>query len=88
VIRLILFLGLMYLLYVVLTKPFHELFGGSRPKFQKSPKDSQKDQKTSKKPQHDAEEMVACALCGTFISRREGETRDGKFVCRPSCHVV
>jgi formylmethanofuran dehydrogenase subunit E len=31
--------------------------------------------------------MAACELCGTFISRREGEIRDGKFVCRPHCHA-
>jgi hypothetical protein len=85
VIRLIFFIILMYLLYVVMTKPFHELFGGLRPKFPNSQKS--KDPKGSpQKPRHDAEEMVACALCGTFISRREGEIRDGKFVCKPSCH--
>lgn len=83
-IRLLFFLGLMYLLYVVISKPFNELFG--RPNQQKfnSPKSPPK--KPKSKAAENAEEMVACALCGTFISRREGETRDGKFVCKPNCH--
>lgn len=83
-IRILLFIGLMYLLYLVLTKPFHELFGRPKqPKFD-PPKSSPK--KPKSKPVEGAEEMAACALCGTFISRREGEMRDGKFVCKPSCH--
>lgn len=77
-IRLLLFLGLLYLLYLVITRPLNRLFGGAGWPKVKKPKAS--------KPRLEAEEMVACALCGTFISRKEGEIRDGKFVCKPSCH--
>lgn len=78
-IRLLILLGLLYLLYLIITKPMDRLFGGGWPKF-KGP------QSAPKKPRPEAEEMVACSLCGTFISRRDGELRDGKFVCRPACH--
>jgi formylmethanofuran dehydrogenase subunit E len=84
VIRILLFIALMYFLYLVITKPFHELFG--RPKQPKFGSSKTSSKKPKSKPMEGAEEMVACALCGTFISRREGEMRDGKFVCRPSCH--
>jgi len=81
VIRFLILLGLLYLLYLVITKPLGDLFGKrDRSKFQK-PKPE------PKRPKLEAEEMAACALCGTFISRREGEIRDGQFVCKPRCHV-
>ncbi|HEX5036140.1 MAG TPA: hypothetical protein VFX30_03180 [bacterium] len=83
-IRILLFIGLMYLLYLVLTKPFHELFG--RPKQPKFESSKTHPKKPKPKPAENAEEMSACSLCGTFISRREGEIRDGKFVCKPHCH--
>lgn len=39
-----------------------------------------------KKIRHpDAEEMVACANCGTFVSKREAESRNGQFYCKPRC---
>jgi hypothetical protein len=84
VIRILLFILLAYLLYRVMTRPFHEFFGKmNRPKFEGP---NPRPKKPNSKPAEGAEEMTACALCGTFISRREGELRDGKFVCKPSCH--
>jgi hypothetical protein len=84
VIRLLLFIGLMYLLYIVVSKPFNNLFGRpNRPKFTGSDSSPKKPPARSVEG---AEEMIACTLCGTFISKWEGETRDGKFVCKPACH--
>jgi hypothetical protein len=81
VIRFLLLLGLIYILYLVITKPLGELFGGIRRSRSQMPKSS------PKKPALEAEEMAACSLCGTFISKREGEMRDGKFACKPHCHA-
>lgn len=81
-IRLLFLIGLAYLLYVVMTRPLNEIFGPRKPPIQKS-KGSPKRKSEQKQ---DAEEMAACGLCGTFISKREGELRGGKFVCKPHCH--
>lgn len=80
-IRLILLIALLYILYLVITKPLSQLFGSKRSSFQRPKKPA-----SSPVPRPDAEEMAACALCGTFISKREGEIREGKFVCKTACH--
>ena len=82
-IRLLILIGLLYLLYLVITKPLNQLFGSARFQFKRHKKP---EAKKPSQPRLEAEEMVACALCGTFISRREGELREGKFVCKPHCH--
>ncbi|HSA59386.1 MAG TPA: hypothetical protein VLJ37_06840 [bacterium] len=79
-IRFLIFLGLLYVLYLVITRPMNDLFG-KNPRFK-----FRKPKPEPKRPRLEAEEMAACELCGTFISRREGEIRDGKFVCKPHCH--
>jgi len=78
--RLLLFFGLIYLLYLVIKSPSGTLFGGTKTRTEKmkSPKNNP--------PKLEAEEMAACALCGTFISKKDGEMRGGQFVCKPSCH--
>lgn len=77
-IRFLFLLGLMYVLYrLVFGPPFRISFLTTSAK-----------SKAKKKPRHpDAEEMVPCANCGTFLSKREADGRGGRYYCKPKCHV-
>src|SRR5262245_62116442 len=74
-IRFLILIIAVYVLYRLIFVPSNAFFfSASRPK--------------PKKPRHpDAEEMVPCANCGTFIAKREAEVRGGRFYCRPKCHA-
>jgi len=74
-IRLIFLIALTYVLYrLIFAPPKISFFGpGMRA--------------TKKTPRHpDAEEMVPCANCGTFIAKRGSEAKGGRFYCKPKCH--
>lgn len=75
-IRILFFSFLVYLLYRLMTRPFEDFF-------RVFPDRRTKAKKPAKTP--GAEEMVACCLCGTFISKNESEWRNGNFICKPSC---
>ena len=78
-IRILILLGLLYLLYKLFFKKgsLGSIFGETE-----RPKAGQK----RKQNLLEAEEMAACDLCGAFIARRAGEIQNGRFICRPSCH--
>lgn len=73
-IRFLLLLVLSYILYRLIFRPPNiSFFGPAGRRFKK-------------KPRHpDAEEMVPCANCGTFIAKREADERGGRFYCKPKC---
>lgn len=73
-IRFLILVGAVYALYrLIFSPPNVHFFSGGRAK--------------PKTPRHpDAEEMVPCANCGTFIAKREADGRGGRFYCKPVCH--
>ncbi len=71
--RLLLLSLVFFVVFRLMNRVFGGLFGPNKPGPDRMVKNPE------------AHEMVACGLCGTFISPQEGEMRKGRWICKPRC---